>query len=78
MKVKKITFNWYQCGSTADSDGAGEDWSRYVVGLEGVLEIIENEPNNPFEQWNYLVKMRDGSAIRIFNPNTVEYLKTEN
>lgn len=71
MKVKKLKYNWHQVGSTADRDGAGEDWSWFEVGEKGVITIIENEPKNGMPL-NYLVFFED-SQVRIFNPNYVEY-----
>lgn len=78
MRVKKIKFNWHQVGSLNESDGAGEDYSIYEVGRGGVLDIIENEPLNGLQQWNYVIKMEDGTQERVFNPNWVEYFKVEN
>lgn len=75
MKVKTILFNWFQCGSTIEREGSGEDYSFFEVGKEGVSEIIENGPKSELGVLNYLVKMDDGSASRIFNPNHVEYLQ---
>lgn len=77
MGVKKLLYNWHQVGSTTDRDGAGEDMCRYIVGEGGVKHIQENEPNNKFEQWNYIVDFEDGSAVRVFNPNLVEYFKKD-
>lgn len=77
MKVKQITFNWFQRGSTSDRDGAGEDYDFYEVGRKGVVEIIENEPHNGFQKWNYVIKCEDGSTYRVFNPNWIEYFKTK-
>lgn len=73
MKVKEVFYNWYQCGSTQDRDGAGESWSRITVGVESVVEIIEHLPQGEGDKINYLVKYEDGSAFRIFNPNSVIY-----
>jgi len=81
MKVKSLIFNWFQCGSTVDRDGAGEDMSRYQVGGSvtnvKVISIEENIPRNGNEVWNYLVNLEDGSACRVFNPNHVEYFPKE-
>ncbi len=72
MKVKKVKYNWHQVGSTADRDGAGEDWSWFEVGEKGVIEIQEWLPcdNIPL---CYLAIFEDGKKIRVFNPNYVEY-----
>lgn len=72
-KVKSVTFNWHQAGSTVDRDGAGENWERVTVGERGVELITEYIPTNEGEKWNYLVEMLDGTKTRIFNPNFVEY-----
>jgi len=77
LKVKSVKFNWCQKGSTTDRDGAGDDWERCTVGTNRVSEIIENESHNGLQQWNYLIVSDDGSAVRIFNPNFVEYFKPE-
>jgi len=77
MKVKEIVYNWFQCGSTQDRDGAGENWSRITVGVAGVKEIIEHLPQGEGDKFNYLVNYENGSAFRIFNPNSVEYLKPD-
>lgn len=74
-KVKSLTFNWRQAGSTIDRDGAGEDYERYTVGVNGVMSIEENEPHNGNQVWNYVVNHEDGESCRIFNPNFVEYFK---
>lgn len=73
MKVKSVKYNWHQNGSVVDRDGSGEDWERVQVGNSGCTEIIEQIPDNGMLLWNYLAKFEDGSAIRIFNPNLVEY-----
>lgn len=73
MKVKKIKYNWRQVGSTIDRDGAGEDYDWFEVGQKGVIEIMEIEPVDGMPL-NYLVILESG-AIKIFNPNIVEYEK---
>lgn len=75
MKVKSVTFNWRQVGSTIDRDRVGEDYNKSTVGLHGVLLIEENEPQNGNQVWNYVVTCEDGTKTRIFNPNFVEYFK---
>lgn len=77
MRVKKVRFNWFQSGSTVDSEGAGEDWDYVEVGKNGVIQIVENEPHNGQQKWNYLVILKDGGGSRIFNPNYVEYFKEQ-
>ena len=77
MKVKEIIYNWFQCGSTQDRDGAGEDWTRITVGIGGVIEIIEHKAQGEGDKWNYLVEYKDGHFFRIFNINTVEYFKND-
>ncbi len=76
MKVKKLMFNWYQSGSVTESQGAIEDYTLHISGKHGVLEIVEDI--TPQGQYTYLVKLEDGSAYRIFNPNSVEYFKQKN
>ena len=76
MKVKSVKFNWCQKGSVMDRDGAGDDWERATVGVLGVTKIVENEPNDGLQQWNYLVFTQDEESCRIFNPNFVEYEPT--
>lgn len=75
MKVKKIHFNWFQTSNGQDS---GEDYSFYEVGVLGVSEIIENEPHNGLQVWNYIIKFNNHTVVRIFNPNYVEYFKSKN
>ena len=72
-KVKSVTFNWHQAGSTQDRDGAGENWERSTVGIGGVVKITEYIPTGGDEKWNYLVECSDGKITRIFNANFVEY-----
>lgn len=72
-KVKLLDFNWRQIGSVQDRDGAGEDYTRVLVGEKGVVSIEENEPHNGMQLWNYVVNYEDGKQMRIFNPNYVEY-----
>lgn len=72
-KVKLLDFNWRQVGSVQDRDGAGEDYMRLTVGVNGVVSIEENEPHNGMQLWNYVVTHEDGRQTRIFNPNYVEY-----
>ena len=76
-KVKSIKYNWHAVGSITDRDGAGEDWERCAVGENNVVEIIENEPHNGNQVWNYEVNLVDGTSYRIFDPNFVEYSATE-
>lgn len=75
-KVKSIIYNWRQVGSVVDRDGSDADSDQFEVGRNDVSEIIENEPQNGLEQWNYIVKRKDGSCFRVFNPNFIEYFKT--
>lgn len=72
-KVKLLDFNWRQVGSVQDRDGAGEDYMRLTVGVNGVISIEENEPHNGMQLWNYVVSYSCGKQARIFNPNYVEY-----
>ncbi|HEY5588566.1 MAG TPA: hypothetical protein VIK86_06390 [Candidatus Paceibacterota bacterium] len=76
MKIKQIVYNWFQCGSIQDKDGAGEDWSRITVGDE-VIEIIEHMAQGEGDKTYYLIKYKDGRALAIFNPNTVEYINLD-
>jgi hypothetical protein len=73
-KVKTLRYNWRQVGSTIDRDGAGDDYEFVTIGKNYVTEIIEHEPHNGNEVWNYEVILVDGTSYRIFNPNFVEYL----
>ncbi len=77
MKVKELIYNWFQCGSTQDRDGAGEDWTRLTVGVNGVKSIEEHKAQGEGDKWNYLVEFEDGHFLRIFNPNSVEYFKPD-
>lgn len=70
-KVKSLKYNWHQVGSVSDRDGCGEDWSKFSVGFEGVIEIMEEKNGDSF---SYLITKEDGSQQRIFNPNFVDYL----
>lgn len=76
MKVKEIIYNWFQCGSVQDRDGAGENWSRVTVGVNGVVDIVEYLPQGEGDRISYVVTYNDGRVIRLFNPNTVEYFKS--
>lgn len=75
-RVKLIQFNWHQSGSVFTKDGAVEDYNQYEVGRNDVTEIIENEPHNGLQQWNYVVHLSNGAKTRIFNPSIVEYFKS--
>lgn len=75
MKVREIIYNWFQCGSTQDRDGAGENWTRVTVGSNGVVSIEEHKAAGEGDKWNYLIEFEDGRLLRVFNPNTVEYVK---
>jgi hypothetical protein len=71
--VKSVKYNWHAVGSTLDRDGAGEDWTRIEVGQDGVTSIIESEPCNGLQMWNYTAFKGNDPCCRIFNPNFVEY-----
>lgn len=73
MKVKEVIYNWFQCGSVQDRDGAGENWSRVTVGDNGVVDIVEYLPQGEGDRISYVVTYNDGRVIRLFNPNIVEY-----
>ncbi len=75
-KVKSVKYNWRAVGSTVDREGAGEDWERVIVGEGGCTEIIEDNSDD-YPTPNYLALHEDGSALRIFNPNLVEYFPEE-
>jgi hypothetical protein len=71
MKIKQIDFNWRQEGSVQDSNGAGENYNRYTLGVGGVVVIEELF----FEALpNYTVHFENGNYVKIFNPNFVEYV----
>ena len=42
MEVSELMYNWHQNGSTTESQGAGEDYSFYRLGKNGIEEIKEN------------------------------------
>jgi len=71
MEVKTLKYNWRQVGSTIDRDGAGEDYEKFTVGENGVVEIIENLSS--YVNADYLVVLENGTNYRIYNPNFVEY-----
>jgi len=75
MKVKSLTANWHQ--RIDSSIAAGEDFDVYEVGNSGVVSIQENEPHNGMQLWNYFITKEDGTRLRVFNPNFVEYFKEE-
>lgn len=77
MKVKTLLANWRQVGSTIDSCGADEDFDKYEVGENGVIEIQEFEPKNGMQLHNFLIIYEDGKRTRVFNPNHVNYFKSE-
>lgn len=72
-KIKKLYYNYHQAGSVHDKDGAGENWSRYIVGENDVVLIWEFLLKEVGSLTSYLVHFKDGSSIRIFNPNQVVY-----
>lgn len=73
MKVKLIHYNWYQSSNGSES---GEDYNAFEVGRNDVSEIIEHEPRNGMQLWNYIVRLNNGTIYRVFNPNFVEYFRT--
>ena len=77
MKIKQIHFNWRQVGSTQDRDGAGEDYEKYEVGIRNVIEIEEFLAPKWGNLTSYVVHFEDGRAVRVFNPNYVEYFPFE-
>ena len=74
MKIKQIDFNWRQEGSVQDTNGAGENYNRYTLGVGGVIEIEEIF----FEALpNYTVHFENGNYVKIFDPNYVEYVNEQ-
>jgi hypothetical protein len=65
--VIEIRYNWRVI------DGE-DDYHYHKVGLFNVTEIIENEPTNGMQLWNFLVYFEDGHSERVFNINHVFYL----
>lgn len=63
-KIVKITHNWRQVEG-------GEDYDSYTVGNYSVVEITEHRPAGEGDKFFYDVQLKDGSIIRLFNPNTV-------
>lgn len=70
MKVKSIFYNWHQ---VQDCESASEDYSILEVGKNSVDSIEEFIPFVEGGKWNYLIHYKNGHALRVFNPNTVEY-----
>ena len=64
MKVKSILFNWHQAGSTLDRDGAGENYSKFEIGIKDVKEINEYPPGNGMELYHFDVTLNDGTAYK--------------
>ena len=71
MKVKRVEFNFCQVGNI--HNGVDPQVESYEVGNFGVTKIIEEQPLEGEMKWNYLVYIENKGAIRIFNPNLVEY-----
>lgn len=69
-KVIKLYYNWRQVN---DGYQQGDDYNIFEVGKNGVIEIIENEPHNGMQLWNYEIHFENGESQRIFNPNHVFY-----
>lgn len=76
MKVSELMYNWHQNGSTAESQGAGEDYGFYKVGRNGVKEIIENDYGNGLFDYLVTQEMADKTIqkYRVSNANHVTYL----
>jgi len=69
--VKSLKYNFHLSGNT--HDGINEDYYQHIVGEKGVTEIMECEPMNGNQSWNYIIFVNEEIKYRIFNPNTVEY-----
>jgi len=80
MKVKKLLYNWFVSSS---DDGPGEDYMQAKVGslLFGynlaVISIKEHRAAREGDKWFYDILLENGTTIRNFNPNTVEYYQKE-
>jgi|TARA_R110000744_G_C19257411_1_gene550982 hypothetical protein len=72
QKVKAIVTNWRFNPPFDGYDGQVIS-ENYEVGIDGVEDIIENEPKNGLQKWNYVVRKSDGTAIRLFNVNEAIY-----
>lgn len=57
--------------------GAGEDYDKYEVGVRDVAEIEEFLAPKWGNLTSYVVHFDGGKAVRIFNPNYVEYFPFE-
>ena len=68
-EVIRLDFNWFQ--RIESSEMAGEDYSQYFLGKDGVTSITEDR--NEAGNFSYLVVFEQGNQIRIFNPNLVVY-----
>lgn len=68
-KVKKIHTNWFY------STEVGEEYITIEVGVKGVTKIVENEPHNGLQKWNYEIYHDDNIVTRTFNVDYVEYFK---
>lgn len=68
-RIKKIHANWHF------TTELGDEYDVYEVGKANVSEIIENEPHNGLQKWNYLVHLDNGTTFRLFNVSHVEYFK---
>jgi len=81
MKVRKLLYNWFVSSS---DDGSGEDYSWAEVGFtfrgsggNKVVSIAEHFPQFGLYKWHFDILLEDGTLIRTFNPNTVEYYPEE-
>lgn len=72
-EIKKITFNWHQCGNT--TDGLDQDFQVHEVGKHFVIKIEEHRAAGEGDKWYYDIHFEDGTIAREFNVNSVIFSK---
>ena len=73
--ISKLWYNWHQCGSVHDRDGAGENYEVATVGKNGIIKITGHEAQGEGDKFFYTVFFNDGRELQIFNPNSVEWVE---
>ena len=66
-KIVRLVANWWY------NTELGEDYEIFIVGRDGVTQILEHRPQGEGDKWFYDVYFEKEGTRRIFNPNSVSY-----
>lgn len=65
--IQFITYNYYFGPEN------GEEYKEAIVGVAGVVNIVEHQAGGEGDKWFYDVHYDNGQVLRVFHPHEVVF-----